>query len=726
MTAAARADDGTTSTAPSAPAPEATVETSAPTNDAAGSPGARETPGSVTVTIVVTTPSETPALATGQSAEGQPAGEETVAGSPIGTPQDDARQNEASATEQSNREQANPEQSNPEQANPEQSNPEQPNPEQSDTAGPVEDEEETEDEEPLVVPESSLVGSNQEATATSFSVQTDPFNGSVTVQIGVAGNTVAVTQSNTAAAIANAGTALATEPTVAGTTPVVPSTQGGSSVSTQTDQSSATAESAPSVPQETDSAADPTTPETNGQGQSQKPKGQKADASSSVHQSGAKNKKVGVRVASPGDDGSVSQTNSASATATSAGDMDDSFAATTSAEATQIAPSNTNLNIRVGSPGDNGAVTQSNEASATATTTGASGDVADTATATQIAPTNINVSLRISSPGADGIVTQTNSAVQTTTITGPVSIGAMTGAGNSNIAIALGDAGLVPPDAASAWNWNWAWEWADGQSGMPTPDVMASEFAAWDWSWGMPPGFAPTGGVDATAATSSQTPVDGSGPTGAASDPAAVDGSWTWTWTWTWQQDDQSNWSWEWQWSSPCECSWDWNWNWNWDWRTGETDPTGASTEIPTTLTDPSIANAVAAQAGLPDVEQASSDVLPVSTFETLVGPLVQSNESTASAEADSDSHVTRITATLPDAPVSQTTAEDQVAEATATSTQTAPTNLAVVTRKAPLDAESSSGGGAERDAGQRRGGRRSRGQPQRRDPDRLAGPAHR
>ena len=63
----------------------------------------------------------------------------------------------------------------------------------------------------------------------------------------------------------------------------------------------------------------------------------------------------------------------------------------------------------------------------------------------------------------------------------------------------------------------------------------------------------------------------------------------------------------------------------------------------------------------------------------TVVGPLTQSNGSTAAADASSESRVSGVVVALPGAPVSQGTAEDQVALAGAVSTQVAAANVAVV-----------------------------------------------
>jgi hypothetical protein len=109
-------------------------------------------------------------------------------------------------------------------------------------------------------------------------------------------------------------------------------------------------------------------------------------------------------------------------------------AALAGSSATQVKPSNSNISVRVLSPGDNGSVTQSNSASSEANASndadthqrasqdqgGGSGiqaatQKADTdqlavglSSAKQIEPSNSNLSVRVLSPGDDGKVKQSN------------------------------------------------------------------------------------------------------------------------------------------------------------------------------------------------------------------------------------------------------------------------------------------------------------------------------
>jgi hypothetical protein len=82
-----------------------------------------------------------------------------------------------------------------------------------------------------------------------------------------------------------------------------------------------------------------------------------------------------------------------------------------SAAATQPGAANINVSVRIASPGDNGGVTQADSATVTVQTSVQSTDTQQSAptqaATTQTAPSNVNISIRIGSPGADGPVTQT-------------------------------------------------------------------------------------------------------------------------------------------------------------------------------------------------------------------------------------------------------------------------------------------------------------------------------
>jgi len=201
--------------------------------------------------------------------------------------------------------------------------------------------------------------------------------------------------------------------------------------------------------------------------------GQSADSSqqavgaSTAAQAEPSNSNVSVRVLSPGDDGPVSQSNNVSSTASATnsntanqdgsqtqlgGDcrcvsgsgiqaLDQSAGnqqtAAALSSAVQVAPSNDNTSVRVLSPGSNGPVAQSNNATSSAdaentnaadqtgsqsqsgggsgvqAATQASGNEQEAAAksdAVQVKPENSNISVRVLSPGNNGPVTQSNTA----------------------------------------------------------------------------------------------------------------------------------------------------------------------------------------------------------------------------------------------------------------------------------------------------------------------------
>ena len=186
-------------------------------------------------------------------------------------------------------------------------------------------------------------------------------------------------------------------------------------------------------------------------------------AASKTIQEKPSNKNISVRVLSPGNDGDVTQTNTASSNAT-AGNLnatkqdadqkqdgasckctggeqaigqfaDSDQDAVALAETVQEKPSNTNISVRVLSDGNDGDVTQSNTATSDATAGNinlakqdadqkqggsgiqATGQKADSdqkalaaSSTAQKNPSNKNISVRVLSPGDGGSVTQSNTA----------------------------------------------------------------------------------------------------------------------------------------------------------------------------------------------------------------------------------------------------------------------------------------------------------------------------
>ena len=180
---------------------------------------------------------------------------------------------------------------------------------------------------------------------------------------------------------------------------------------------------------------------------------QTAGSSATSTQSSPSNTNVSVRIGSPGDGGVVAQTNGSSA-ASVAGNANSTNqqaaqqggapgvavanqsatndqTANSTATSTQDHPSNTNISVRIMSPGDDGSVTQANDSSAksaagnknstTQSATQSGGGVqtakqdagnkqsADSsASSTQDHPSNVNIPVRIYSDGDNGSVKQVN------------------------------------------------------------------------------------------------------------------------------------------------------------------------------------------------------------------------------------------------------------------------------------------------------------------------------
>ena len=181
---------------------------------------------------------------------------------------------------------------------------------------------------------------------------------------------------------------------------------------------------------------------------------QTATAVASSKQIEPQNTNVNVRVLSPGTNGPVTQTNASTAAALAANAnltgqgitqdgehgqqtagqaADSSQDAAAAAESIQVKPENTNVDVRVLSPGADGPVSQANTSTAAAIAAnlnatdqqiaqdpvGGAGQTAGQAATSQqgaaagaasaqIAPRNTNVGVRVLSPGHDGAVTQRN------------------------------------------------------------------------------------------------------------------------------------------------------------------------------------------------------------------------------------------------------------------------------------------------------------------------------
>jgi ribosomal protein S4 len=188
---------------------------------------------------------------------------------------------------------------------------------------------------------------------------------------------------------------------------------------------------------------------------------QAADAGATSTQVNPTNQNIAVRVLSPGDDGAVTQSNTSTAAAAAANanaasqaasqaapaasgtqavgqSARNSQAASSDATSTQVKPSNQNVSVRVLSPGDDGSVSQSNDSTAESVAANANktaqeaeqaaggggggggggqavGQAASNdqtadadATSKQVHPSNVNAPVRVLSKGEGGDVEQSN------------------------------------------------------------------------------------------------------------------------------------------------------------------------------------------------------------------------------------------------------------------------------------------------------------------------------
>jgi len=301
---------------------------------------------------------------------------------------------------------------------------------------------------------SQIVGqsaaNDQDAAALSATVQEKPSNSNVPVRVLSPGDDGSVTQSNEA-------TSNATAANLNGTTQTADQEQLGG-------RSSCGCGSKGSLLVPTICGCPVAGPQIVGQSADN---AQEAKAASLTEQSGATNENISVRVLSPGDNGSVSQSNVASSNATAGNanateqtaaqsqagaggsqivgqSADNEQSATALSGTIQEKPSNSNISVRVLSPGDDGDVEQSNVATSNATAANVNGtsqsadqtqgggsdsckcgsagsqvigQSADSkqgalagALTVQKGASNENIAVRVLSPGNNGSVSQSNVA----------------------------------------------------------------------------------------------------------------------------------------------------------------------------------------------------------------------------------------------------------------------------------------------------------------------------
>ena len=283
---------------------------------------------------------------------------------------------------------------------------------------------------------------------------------------------------------------------------------------------------------------------------------QDVHADSSATQTDVSNTAVVVRVGSPGDDGAVSQSNVAAAGATAAGDQPGAQEEA-EATATQSTVANSNVSVRVFSSGNDGPVTQVNEASAAADVAGAGG--AEEATATQDGARNTSVSIRVESSGTTGPVTQSNNVTETQVAVdqgSEIAVGVADDGLDTVVVVVVDGDGLERPGVSGLEVWEWTWVWQRDESGS-VEAWLGTAVDSWTWAW------------DGTG--------HGTVTTRAAGEDDGIRAGGSWAWSWEWDRQGIAGWSWQWEWNAtlPCgTCIWIWNWSWGW---TGE--PTESSAQ---------------------------------------------------------------------------------------------------------------------------------------------------
>jgi hypothetical protein len=155
--------------------------------------------------------------------------------------------------------------------------------------------------------------------------------------------------------------------------------------------------------------------------------------------------------------------------------------------AVQSAPANLVVSVRIDSPGDDGAVTQAVTATAASTETAAPTTAApapDAApVAAQTSPENVRLSIRIGSPGNDGATTQTIAAgAQYQPAAGGAAAPAPAPDSAQAPAAPQVEAASVPA-GRSALPSTWLWTWTCGDiAGADTTSALDITSSAWIWN----------------------------------------------------------------------------------------------------------------------------------------------------------------------------------------------------------------------------------------------------
>ncbi len=281
-------------------------------------------------------------------------------------------------------------------------------------------------------------------------------------------------------------------------------------------------------------------------------------------------------------------------------------AATGAAIAEQAQPTNVNVSVRVDSPGENGSVTQVNSAGGTSAAgvdgASAAGAASASATGAQAAPANVNVSVRVGSSGNDGAVTQTNTtggaAAAGAGQAGAASTSAPTTGGATSPAAAASDQGASTPAAAASND-----PAPPAQKDTPPPASHDGSAASASSSFASAPGVSVSDKgasvLDVVSATedTARTPAAGASSNGASTPAASASSAGASTPAANASADGASaaglpdNWTWVWNWSGACTSAptgaprsgWTWIWNWTCDdgGQSGPASPPGSGHQDP-------------------------------------------------------------------------------------------------------------------------------------------------
>ena len=136
---------------------------------------------------------------------------------------------------------------------------------------------------------------------------------------------------------------------------------------------------------------------------------------------------------------------------------------------------NTAVSVRVFSPGDEGPVTQLNDASAVADAGGPG--VGDTTARSRTAYANTSVSIRVASPGSAAQVSQQSE----TNAEGSTAVAVTTGSVDAALTVTVAGPDLERPGPAGLVIWEWTWTWQDDEAAAL--DLTATAVSSWDWNW---------------------------------------------------------------------------------------------------------------------------------------------------------------------------------------------------------------------------------------------------